>query len=77
MFQFDKQLVKIRRIRSFGIGWTRWLLIPTYIFCLFFQKDVMFRSAGANGTANGLYSPIANSDSSGFSEQRADLSSYR
>ena len=35
----------------------------------------MFRSAGANGT-NGLYSPIANSDSSGFSEQRADLSSY-
>ena len=35
----------------------------------------MFRSAGANG-ANGLYSPIANSDSSGFSEQRADLSSY-
>jgi len=39
------------------------------------MKDVMFRSAGANGT-NGLYSPIANSDSSGFSEQRADLSSY-
>ena len=35
----------------------------------------MFRSAGANGT-NGLYSPIANSDSSGFSEQRVDLSSY-
>ena len=35
----------------------------------------MFRSAGANG-ANGLYSPVANSDSSGFSEQRVDLSSY-
>ena len=46
-------------------------------FAYFLQKDVMFRSAGANGTANGLYSPIANSDSSGFSEQRADLSSYR
>ena len=64
------------QIRSFR----NWLLyqvskIVINILLIFFQKDVMFRSAGANGT-NGLYSPIANSDSSGFSEQRADLSSY-